>query len=178
MRVVSRVVLVCGLLTVLVSCAVPVPFSSPLPGFSPVMKPQTEGPTQQTSVPPAIPTAAAADNVLPEKGKAALSGALYSLNFQRTIPKTAFYLIPAAEDKQPPMVLTGPHKDKGDVIGFSDDQGKFILDNIPPGDYFMVVWAPLNWILAVSSPTDETPRLISLGSNESIALGTVNFPWP
>ena len=76
------------------------------------------------------------------------------------------------------MVLTGPHKDKGDIFGFSDDQGKFILNNIPPGDYFVAVWAPLNWILAANSPTDETPRLISLGSNESIALGIINFPWP
>jgi hypothetical protein len=174
----AKVALACVLLSVLTSCAAPMPLPSALPAQSPLETPQQQEPTQPAPVSPIATPTAAAKNVVPEKGKAALSGVLYSLNFQRTIPETAFYLIPAAEDKQPPEVLFGPRKEKGDILGFSDAEGKILLNNMPPGDYFMAVWAPLNWILAVDASVDANPRLISLAPDESKALGTINFPWP
>jgi hypothetical protein len=148
------------------------PIATPAAPVSPIATPAAP-------VSPIATPAAPAITVVPEKGKAALSGLLYSLNFQRTIPETAFYLIPAEADKQPPEVLFGPRPEKGDIRGFSDAEGRFLLNNIPPGDYFMAVWAPLNWILAVEGASaDSNPRLISLSPDESKTLGTINVPWP
>jgi hypothetical protein len=168
----------CVLLSVLTSCAAPNSFSSPLPARSPLVMPAAQEQTEQAPISPIATPNATAINVIPEKGKAALSGLLYSLNFRRPIPGTAFYLIPAAADKQPPEVLFGPRKEKGEILGFSDEQGNILLKDVPPGDYFVAVWAPLNWILAINGPVDENPRLLSLGPDESKALGTISFPWP
>ena len=90
-RIVGRVALVCGFLSTLVSCTLPpTPFLSPLPAQSPLAKPQAEEFTPRASDSPAMSSVAAATNVVPGQGKAALSGTLYSLNFQQYDPEDSF----------------------------------------------------------------------------------------
>lgn len=179
MRFVVRIISLFMALSFLIACVeLPVPQLPPLSEQSSIVALQTEEPTPGGPDNPTTPSLITTAIVIPDQGKATFGGILYSLNFQRVIPNTAFYLILAPEDDEsPPMVLTGPHTERGDILAFSDDQGRFLLDNIPPGRYFLAVWAPLNWILAVNSPVDETPRLFSLRPND-VLQGTVYVPWP
>lgn len=116
----------------------------------------------------------------PEAGKAALSGVLYTFTGNGPIPGTVFYLTPALgeEEPRPPLVLTGPHAEAGEIAGVSDTRGRFALNNIPPGNYYLVVWAPYNWILATKSDTDMDPLLITLEPDQRLDLGLVFLSWP
>ncbi len=122
--------------------------------------------------PPSLP--------MPEAGKASISGVLYSFTGKGPIPETVFYLTPAigGENTGPPALLVGPRGESRDTHGLSDAQGRIALNNIPPGNYYLAVWAPYNWILAVESDTNMTPRLIMLKSNQRLNLGIVYVPWP
>lgn len=53
-----------------------------------------------------------------------------------------------------------------------------MLDSIPPGAYYLAVWAPYDWILVTESETDETPRLITLKPDTTEALGKLSLCWP
>jgi len=115
---------------------------------------------------------------VPKAGKAALCGVLHSTYMDPSvIPKTAFYLMRAMDDSLP-TILTGPSVEKGDIQGVSDEMGMIFVSDIPPGNYYIVVWAPYNWILAVQSPEDLTPRLFALGPDRQHMLGVIYVPWP
>jgi len=117
----------------------------------------------------------------PQEGKASLTGLLYSFGpIPGVIRGTPFYLIPlSGESGQAfPILLLGPRIDNGDVPGISDNGGRIFLNNVPPGNYYLAVWAPYNWVLAVESPTIMTPRIITLEPNEYYDLGVIYVPWP
>jgi hypothetical protein len=110
---------------------------------------------------------------------ASLRGQLYTIVGQGPIPGTAFYLTPAkGEDKLPPNVLSGANMSEGDVSGTSDDAGWFSLSNVPAGDYYLVIWAPYNWLLAVESESDLTPRLITVEAGQQLDLDVLLAEWP
>jgi hypothetical protein len=98
----------------------------------------------------------------------------------RVLAGTFFYLTRGVGEGQRtiPQLLIGPNDDRGDIRGQTDSKGQFALSDIPPGNYFLIVWAPYNWIPAENSPTDQTPRLIQLAPNQREALGVVIVPWP
>ena len=157
------------------------PFQSPLvqspvepilPFQSPVETQSSEATTLLVEMSSEVP--------IPEAGKASISGVLYNFSGHDPIPETVFYLTPAVgEGKQdPPHVFVGPREEQGDIQGMSDTQGRIFLNNVPPGSYYLAVWAPYNWILAVESATDPTPRLIVLEPNQRENLGTVYLSWP
>lgn len=117
----------------------------------------------------------------PQPGKASVSGILYTFTGNAPIPGTIFYLTPAKEEDngpRPPMVLVGPHEDQGDYRGTSGPHGEFTINDIEPGNYYLAVWAPYTWVLAINSPSDFTPRLIQLSPNDQINLGLVYVSWP
>jgi len=76
------------------------------------------------------------------------------------------------------MVLAGPKAESGDVRGQSDDQGRIVLTDVPPGNYFLAVWAPYNWVFAHESETDLTPHLIILEPDKWHDLGRIEMVWP
>ncbi len=153
------------------ACTVPGPNTSPLPTTSPLVQLE-EGDIQPLNVPAKAP--------LPAVGKASVSGVLYSCNLLKVIPETSFYLVFVPEDSnlEPPVVLPGPRPELGDIRGVSDDRGRITLNDVPPGRYYLAVWAPYNWILAVESPTNLTPRVIVLEPNQRKVLGIIYVPWP
>jgi hypothetical protein len=121
-----------------------------------------------------------ADAPQPESGKASISGTLFSYTTLSTLPDLQYFLTPAQGDKKdtPPPFSTGPNVEKGDIVGQSDEQGQFTLANVPPGNYFMIIWSPVGWPIAVESPTSETSRLIELKADQKNPLGVVYFSWP
>lgn len=115
---------------------------------------------------------------IPWPGKASLCGVLRSTYMDPPeIPKTAFYLTQAVGG-EPPAILTGPKPEVGDVQGTSDEEGKIFLENIAPGHYYLAVWAPYNWILAVKSPEDAIPQLFVIEPDQRYNFGIVYVPWP
>jgi len=166
--------LVCLLLaSAVVACS-----SSPTPEISS----PTDSPLSQSPLPtPASDVAPPTPEVpKPEPGIAAVVGMLYTYAGHGPIPGTTFYLTPAqGEDEvRPPTVLTGPQAEAGDISGISDDGGWISVNNIPPGNYYLAVWAPYNWIIADVSHVDHTPRLITLEADQQLNLGRIDVAWP
>jgi hypothetical protein len=146
-----------------------------------------ESNTVQAQLPSATRTRRPIEAISPVKeipqatpGKASLSGTLYSLTILDVIPKTLFYLTKAtgADNQQLPAAFIGPEPSQGDIAGRSDEYGNFILENIPPGNYFLVVSGPMSWSVAVISETDFTPRLIVLAPSREYPLGPLLASWP
>lgn len=171
------------LLVLITSCGSPSPSSlskieSPLPTQavlrvqSPVSTPAVRGTVLSVEIPSEVPT--------PQEGKAAVSGVLYTFTGKGPVPGTVFYLTPAkGEDNRPPVAYTGPNEEAGDVAGQSNEKGQIALNNIPPGSYYLVVWAPYNWVMAVESDVDmTTPRLIQLSADQKQNLGKIYVGWP
>jgi hypothetical protein len=96
------------------------------------------------------------------------------------IPDTDFYLTAALGDKKEiPPVFTGPNLKIGDITGRSDKNAEFQLDNLPPGAYYLIVWAPYSWIPAVNPSTDPARDfLIEVKAGQKYPLGVVQFAWP
>ncbi len=116
----------------------------------------------------------------PEPGKASISGILFSYTIRQTIPETAFYLTPAvgADHRDMPPILIGPRTEKGDVSGRSIDDGQIVMNSIPPGNYYLVVWAPYNWVVAQVSDMDISPLLLELAADQTFQLGVIFLSWP
>jgi len=64
------------------------------------------------------------------------------------------------------------------LVAESDDQGRIVLTDVPPGNYFLAVWAPYNWVLAHESRTDLTPRSFVLEPDTEHDLGRIEMVWP
>jgi len=148
---------------------------NPTPG---VAEPTVPEPT--TLAPTNTPASAYTIPAPKEEGLASAGGTLYTIYGNAPIPGTAFYLTPAVGEEQdrPPSMLTGSHTEAGDIRGVSGPNGEIALDAIPPGRYFLVVWAPYNWIVAVESETEDDPRLLEFTAGEEVDLDRVHVPWP
>lgn len=162
---------------VMAACAGPTPTESPMP--TQPTSPGTQSPIATPSSAEISPVATPSEIPVPEAGKAAIAGVLYTFSGHGPIPETVFYLTPAlGETDRPPQVLTGPQEEQGDIQGKSGPQGQVALNQIPPGNYYLAVWAPYAWILAVESEEDQTPRLINLDPDQRDNLGTIYVAWP
>jgi hypothetical protein len=149
------------------------------------VQPAVQGPHIEIAVPSdlAVITQLAEDTKAPapQEGMASLSGLLYTPVINRIIPGTQYYLTPAIEDNGQfyiPTMFVGPQTDKGDVSGISNEKGQLLLDNIPPGNYYLAVWTIYNWPLAFGSQQDALPLLITLEAGEQRDLGLLYVEWP
>lgn len=123
---------------------------------------------------------APSDAPAPQSDKAAISGILFSYTIRQTIPETAFYLTPAVgpdQNEMPPMLI-GPRPEIGDISGRSANDGQIAMNDIPAGNYFLVVWAPYNWVIAQVSDADNAPLLLELSANQALPLGVIFLSWP
>jgi hypothetical protein len=96
------------------------------------------------------------------------------------IKGTIFYLAPVSnktpDGVQP--VLQYPDPQKGDYSGKTDDDGQFTVIDVKPGNYNLIVWAPLNWRVAQIGPSSQDPLVVKLSANQRLALGVVYLLWP
>jgi hypothetical protein len=127
----------------------------------------------QTPLEPQAPPA-------PASGLASISGVLVARDPFSAIPATNFYLTRGEGDdgRTPPEYLNGPDASRGDQAGTTDEGGRFSLTDIPPGTYFLYVWAPLTWREAEAGENDQSPMRIELTSDQQLAMGTVYVSWP
>jgi hypothetical protein len=120
------------------------------------------------------------ETLIPERGKAALTGVLYSYTIKAVIPETQIYLTPAVGNNldQVPLALVGPQDSRGDIVATTDENGYILMNNIPPGNYFLIVWAPLNYSIVETADMIQTPLLIQLKTDEIFELGVTYLSWP
>lgn len=109
-----------------------------------------------------------------------ISGILYSFTTNLVLADTLFYLVPAiGQDKnQLPPMLFGPDSENIQIIGKTNDKGQFFMSNIPPGNYYLVVEAPMSWAVGLVEGRESSPRLLIIKSDEKNLLGIVYVSWP
>lgn len=115
----------------------------------------------------------------PAKDKAAVRGGLMSLATQRPIAETNVYLTLGVGEQgdQPPHVLAGPQEN--DIRGFTDERGWFAIDDVPPGTYILIIWAPLHWVVLSTGEGDmATPTSLVLEAGQVLDLGEMRIWWP
>jgi hypothetical protein len=71
-----------------------------------------------------------------------------------------------------------PDTSQGDIVGKTDANGQFTLNDIPPGNYYMFLWAPYDWRVAEMGEHDQSPRLIELMADQALPLGLIYVTWP
>jgi hypothetical protein len=133
-----------------------------------------------TPLPAGVLPTAPQEAPVPDPGKASISGVLYSHTINQVVVGTGFYLLPAVgpEKKDVPSIIVAPDPSKGDIISYSDNNGDISINDIPPGNYYLVVWAPMNWSIAQTSEQDTTPRLLELNAGSRVPLGVIYISWP
>lgn len=117
----------------------------------------------------------------PQEGMASVSAVLYSYGLNNAIAGTYAYLTPAEEIEGtpvPPTVFFGPRPENGDVGMETTLQGQFLLDNVPPGNYYLLVWSFADWPAAYWSPDDALPALITVAAGDRLNLGLLYVSWP
>jgi len=131
-------------------------------------------------IPPTFIPQAPVDAPQPASGQASISGALYSPQSSSVIRDTAFYLAQGIgeSNRELPPVLGDPVLQRGDIVGKTDANAQFALNSIPPGNYFLLVWAPYGWRPAEVGPDNHEPLLIELQPDQRLALGLVYLSWP
>jgi hypothetical protein len=115
----------------------------------------------------------------PLKGSGSVSGLLYSFTTQLVLKENPFYLTPVSDEGNFSPVLVGPQPEKGDIVGITDSEGKFYLDNVKPGKYILVVQSPYDWLVAILSPDSSAkPRVIEIKENQKQVLGVLYVGGP
>jgi hypothetical protein len=150
----------------------PYPIVDILPMGYPVIESPTSEKPAETLNPNYLPT--------PQAGFSSISGFLQTPVEHKAIVSTAFYLAQGLGEnsRTPPPVLSEPSILRGDIVGTTAGNGAFVLQNIPPGTYYMFVWAPYDWRPVQVSESDSTPRLLELAPNQGLPLGNLYVTWP
>jgi hypothetical protein len=101
------------------------------------------------------------NDLLSDSGLGSIRGGVYQKSQRAVLSDMLIYLTPAQGNNKdlPPPVLAGPLK-----------------ENIPPGNYFLVVAFGYDYDIAVKSLEDTTPLLIHLEPNQQLSLGVVIIP--
>jgi hypothetical protein len=173
------VISVCALvLAVLCCCAGP---ESSATGLVVLEREITATPTlAATAAPVASAEPAAAATATPTPGLGCLTGHAVMVANGAGIPGTTYYLAPAlgGEDPHPPVMYAGPDREQGHVPGVSGSRGEIDLRDVAPGRYYLALWAPYDWVLAVRSSASEEPLLITIEPDTCTELGEIWFSWP
>jgi len=114
----------------------------------------------------------------PSDGKASISGLLYAFDISVPLADIEFIFVPAVIVEGTPIVppiITNGDPANGDIIGKTDANGAFYLDNIPPGLYYLLINYPDHSVIAVESENTSHNRLFKFEANKSYPLGVIKI---
>jgi len=128
------------------------------------------GTTQSPIQPPADPLATLIPSplVTPQAGQGVVVGSLIDQRTSQAAVKTILYLEPSL-NHDAPLILYGPLN--GQPTANSTDTGGFVFENVPPGEYILVLYSPVD-ILYARQP-DETALLVQVQAGQVTDLGRV-----
>ena len=115
---------------------------------------------------------------IPDEGKGSVGGILFSVSMNTVIPNTIFYLTEAIGENSSeiPPFFVGPSDDQ--ITYNSDENGIFILDNLIPGNYYLVMSGPpYDWTVGYKD-ISPTPYLIKVKPDNRTNLGVIYIFWP
>ncbi len=115
----------------------------------------------------------------PEPGMGSISALLYVPREELILAQSMFYLCRAEgenNDQMPSIQVVGGIESRGDIVGWTDERGVLTVNNIPPGNYFLLSSPPNNVTEAVVSIEDNTPLLITIVADQALPLGIVIIP--
>jgi len=49
---------------------------------------------------------------------------------------------------------------------------------LPPGEYYLAVWAPYNWLPVPADATDTMPRVFEVRAGDRLDVGRLEVAWP
>lgn len=142
-----------------------------LPGY-----PAPDSPSKyQVDISSIVPPA---DAPTPDQGKASISGVLYSKSSSTILAQFLLYITAGTGENKAyvPPILVGPLPEKGDIKVVTDLEGRFEINNLAPGNYFIVVSMPLDYVVALKNATGLEPLMITLEKNQRKPLGVVVVP--
>jgi len=119
---------------------------------------------------------APAEALPPQAGFASISGLLYAYDISQILVNTDFWLFPAVtvgDQKVPPPIITKGDPAAGDIYGRTDASGAFYLDNVPAGDYYLLINYPDHTVIGQASPTPNAYLLITVAPGDRIAYGVI-----
>jgi hypothetical protein len=112
----------------------------------------------------------------PSEGKVSISGLLYANNISVPLADIQFVLMPAVMVEGTPIVppiLTNGNPENGDIIGKTDTNGVFYLDDIAPGKYYLVINYPDHSEIAVEPENTIQNHLFEFEADQSYPLGVI-----
>lgn len=112
----------------------------------------------------------------PSDGKTSLSGLLFAFDISVPLSNMDFVLIPAVINggvAMVPPILTYGNPLEGDILGRTDGDGVFFLDDIMPGKYFLLVNYPDHSEIAVDPNNTSAPLLFDLKADSAYPFGII-----
>jgi hypothetical protein len=114
----------------------------------------------------------------PAEGKASISGLLYAFDISVPLAEIEFIFMPAVIVQGtpivPPIIISGDPAN-GDIIGKTDSNGVFYLDDVEPGLYYLLINYPDHTEIAVESENTTQNRLFEFESNQVYPLGIIKI---
>lgn len=105
-----------------------------------------------------------------------VTGLLFIIDMDRPLSVMRAMLSPAIMEEDichVPPIITGGREELGDVIFYTDADGRFIASSVKPGHYFIIVNYPDHTEIA-KHPNDPTkPLCIELRAGTKLDLGTL-----
>lgn len=106
-------------------------------------------------------------------------GTLLSQTTGRPVSETIILLMRGRQaGEEAPIMISGANLDVGDLSSTSAADGSFYFEDVPPGTYYLAVWAPYDWLLVPGLDGDRLPRRIVVKTGASLSLGVVSLQWP
>ncbi|MGC8880007.1 MAG: hypothetical protein ACP5R2_12370 [Anaerolineae bacterium] len=115
----------------------------------------------------------------PLPGRAAVRGGIISRLTGMPIADTSVYLIRGVGPNRDEMPPVWPGPVEGDVRGRTDMQGWFVFKDVPPGIYYMAVWAPLDYVVVERRENGlNKPLSLNVQADQILDLGLMAIYWP
>lgn len=175
-------ILVCCLTLVLAACQSTYPevaqpidtITAQAPETSSFISPLVFDSPLTTGTPYPTPTAP-----IPLPGRAVVRGGIISRLTGMPIADTSVYLIRGVGPNRDEMPPVWPGPVEGDVRGRTDMQGWFVFKDVPPGIYYMAIWAPLDYVVVEKQENGvNKPLSLNVQADQILDLGLMAIYWP
>ncbi len=95
------------------------------------------------------------------------------------IADTSVYLIRGVGPNQDEMPPVWPGPVEGDIRGRTDMDGWFVFKDVPPGIYYMAIWAPLDYVIVEKQEGSlNKPLSLKVQGDQMLDLGLMAIYWP